>query len=141
MPAVICIKNPSDSTVKGFVCKTLPFGAVGSVLYFHRFAKANFTTPVALRAAQSVEHANKWHKSFDKGKGKGTKGKKGEKGKREVPEELKRLNLAWRTPDGVDLRLAWNTGDCAGKCRRVHQWVKGSYGDHKAIDHKSSGGT
>ena len=29
---------------------------------------------VALRAAQSVEQPNKWHKSYDKGKGKGKKG-------------------------------------------------------------------
>ena len=37
--AVICVKSPDDSTVKGFVCKTLPFGAVGSVLHFNRFAR------------------------------------------------------------------------------------------------------
>ena len=37
--AVICVKNPKNSTVSGFVCKTLPFGAVGSVLHFNRFAR------------------------------------------------------------------------------------------------------
>ena len=101
--------------------------------------EAFFTTPVALRAAQSMEQPYKWHKTFDKG-GKG-KGKKGEKGKREIPDQLKGLNLAWRTPDGRDLCFAWNTGDCTGKCGRVHQCrVKGCYGDHKAVDHKSSTG-
>ena len=102
--------------------------------------EAFFTTPVALRAAQSMEQPYKWHKTFDKGgKGKGKKGKKGEKGKREIPDQLKGLNLAWRTPDGRDLCFAWNTGDCTGKCGRVHQCrVKGCYGDHKAVDHKSS---
>ena len=100
--------------------------------------EAFFTTPVALKAAQSMEQPYKWHKTFDKGgKGKGKKGKKGEKGKREIPDQLKGLNLAWRTPDGRDLCFAWNTGDCAGKCGRVHQCrVKGCYGDHKAVDHK-----
>ena len=49
--------------------------------------EAFFTTPVALRAAQSVEQPFKWHKTLDKGgKGKGKKGKKGEKGKREIPD-------------------------------------------------------
>ncbi len=105
--------------------------------------EAFFTTPVALRAAQSVEQPYKWHKACDKGgKGKGKKGKKGEKGKREIPGQLKGLNLAWRTPDGRDLCFAWNTGDCACKCGRVHQCrVKGCYGDHKAIDHKSNAST
>ena len=105
--------------------------------------EAFFTTPVALRAAQSVEQPYKWRKAFDKGgKGKGKKGKKGEKGKREIPEQLKGLNLAWMTPHGRDLCFAWNTGDCTGKCGRVHQCrVKGCYGDHKAIDHKSNSST
>ena len=108
--------------------------------------EAYFTTPVALRAAQSAhsgEHINKWQKTSDKGgKGKGKKGgKKGDKGKREMPEQLKGLSLAWRTPDGRDLCFAWNTGDCSGKCGRVHQCrVKGCYGDHKAIDHKANSG-
>jgi len=107
--------------------------------------EAYFTTPVALRAAQASDHPNKWQKQYDKGgKGKGKKGdkgKKGEKGKRELPEQLKGLSLAWRTPDGRDLCFAWNTGDCGGRCGRVHQCrVKGCYGDHKAIDHKSSSG-
>ena len=108
--------------------------------------EAFFTTPVALRAAQSAqsgEHINKWQKTYDKGgKGKGKKGgKKGEKGKRDMPEQLKGLSLAWRTPDGRDLCFAWNTGGCSGKCGRVHQCrVKGCYGDHKAIDHKANSG-
>ena len=37
--AVICIKNPKDGKTYGYVCKTLPFGAVGSVLHFNRFAR------------------------------------------------------------------------------------------------------
>ena len=37
--ALICVKNPADSTVSEFVCKTLPFGAVGSVFHFNRFAR------------------------------------------------------------------------------------------------------
>ena len=108
--------------------------------------EAYFTTPVALRAAQAAqsgERINKWQKIYDKGgKGKGKKGgKKGDKGKREMQEQLKGLSLAWRTPDGRDLCFAWNTGDCSGKCGRVHQCrVKGCYGDHKAIDHKANSG-
>ena len=108
--------------------------------------EACFTTPVALRAAQAAqsgEHINKWQKIYDKGgKGKGKKGgKKGDKGKREMPEQLKGLSLAWRTPDGRDLCFARNTGDCSGKCGRVHQCrVKGCYGDRKAIDHKANSG-
>ena len=37
--SVICIKNPGDGQTYGYVCKTLPFGAVGSVLHFNRFAR------------------------------------------------------------------------------------------------------
>ena len=88
-----------------------------------------------MRAAQSVEQPNKSHN--DKGKGKGKKGKKGDKGKKEIRDQLKGLNLAWRTPDGRDLCFAWNTGDCAGSVS-----VSGpGHGDHKAFDHKANAGT
>ena len=83
----------------------------------------------------------------EKGYGKkGKKGKKGDgKGKRgdgkAFPEQLKGLSLAWRTPDNRELCFSWNSGDCDGKCGRVHQCrVKGCYGSHKAIDHKAATG-
>ena len=37
--SVICLKCPDDGQVYGFVCKTLPFGAVASVLHFNHFAR------------------------------------------------------------------------------------------------------
>lgn len=37
--SVICLKCPDDGQVYGFACKTLPFGAVASVLHFNRFAR------------------------------------------------------------------------------------------------------
>ena len=37
--SAICLKCPNDGRVYGFVCKTLPFGAVASVLHFNRFAR------------------------------------------------------------------------------------------------------
>ena len=45
--SVICLKNPHDGQVYGFACKTLPFGAVASVLHFNRFAR--FLKAVFLR--------------------------------------------------------------------------------------------
>ena len=45
--SVICLKCPDDGQVYGFVCKTLPFGAVASVLHFNRFAR--FLKAVFLR--------------------------------------------------------------------------------------------
>ena len=45
--SVICLKCPDDGRVYGFVCKTLPFGAVASVLHFNRFAR--FLKAVFLR--------------------------------------------------------------------------------------------
>ena len=41
------MKCPDDGQVYGFVCKTLPFGAVASVLHFNRFAR--FLKAVFLR--------------------------------------------------------------------------------------------
>ena len=47
------------------------------------------------------------------------------------------LQLAWRTPDNRELCFGYNTGNCNGKCDRVHQCrVKGCYMDHPAIKHK-----
>ena len=107
-----------------------------------------FATPVALRAAQSVEPPNKFHKGYFKGdyKGGGKDGKGKCKGKfkkanlpKDVAQKLQGLQLAWRTPDGRDLCFAWNTGSCKGSCGRVHQCrVKGCYGDHRAVDHRDS---
>ena len=37
--SVICLKCPEDGQVYGFACRTLPFGAVASVLHFNRFAR------------------------------------------------------------------------------------------------------
>ena len=37
--SVICLKCPDDGQVYGFACRTLPFGAVASVLRFNRFAR------------------------------------------------------------------------------------------------------
>ena len=37
--SVICLKCPDDGQVYGFACKTLPFGAVASVLHFNCFAR------------------------------------------------------------------------------------------------------
>ena len=45
--SVICLKCPDDGQVYGFACKTLPFGAVASVLHFNRFAR--FLRAVFLR--------------------------------------------------------------------------------------------
>ena len=37
--SVICLKCPDDGQVYGFACRTLPFGAVASVLHFNRLAR------------------------------------------------------------------------------------------------------
>ena len=95
-----------------------------------------FTTPLALRAAQSVESPNKFHKGAFKGDYKGGgkdwkgKGKGKSKSKTNLPKEvaqkLQGFQLAWRTPDGRDHCFAWNTGSCKGSCGRAHQCrVKG----------------
>ena len=110
--------------------------------------EAFFTTPVALKSSSQVDPPpNKWQRLEEKGYGKkGKKGKKGDgKGKKgdgkSFPESLKGLSLAWRTPDNRELCFSWNSGDCDGKCGRVHQCrVKGCYGSHKAIDHKAAVG-
>ena len=130
--------------------------ALGSVIKDADLKETYFTTPVALRAAMSVERhpPNKFQRSSYKGfgdfkgdwkgKGKSWKGGKGDKGgkgsKGEVRKELQGLQLAWRTPDGRDLCFAFNSGSCDGKCNRVHQCrVKGCYGDHPAVKHKELG--
>ena len=119
--------------------------ALGAVTRDADLKEAYFTTPMALRSASQVDPPNKWQRVDDKGYGKkGKKGKKGDgKGKRGdgkgFPEQLKGLSLAWRTPDNRELCFSWNSGECDGKCGRVHQCrVKGCYGSHKAIDHKAA---
>eukprot|EP00435_Cladocopium_sp_Y103_P043206 s2858_g12.t1 len=114
--------------------------------------EAFFTTPMALKAAANEQQPNKWQRFNSKGSSGGKQsssfskgsfaGKGKSKGKSKTPPvsdpRLKGLGLAWRTPDGRELCFAWNTGDCNGSCGRVHQCrVKGCYGDHKAVEHKT----
>ena len=96
--------------------------ALGQVTRDADLKESFLTTPLALRAAQSVESPNKFHKgSFKgdfKGGGKDFKGKGRGKSKsktnlpKEVTQRLQGLQLAWCTPD--DRCFAWNTGSCKG---------------------------
>ena len=120
--------------------------ALGAVIRDADLKEAFFTTPVALRAAQSLDgppHA-KWQRfnskgcsgpssskgfSSSKGKSKGFKGKSKKGGS--TDSRLNGLSLAWRTPDNRDLCFSWNNGNCDGGCGRVHACrVKGCYKDH-----------
>ena len=105
--------------------------ALRSVIRDAELKETYFTTPVALRAAMSASshsegfQQNKFQRFNSKGAGKfqQQKGKgKGHKGKgKEVRKELQGLQLAWRTPDNRELCFGYNTGNCNGKCDRVHR--------------------
>lgn len=128
--------------------------ALKAVMRDAELKEAYFTTPIALKAASSVEPPpqNKFPRFNSKGYSNQSKGfsKNQQKGKgrgkskgKSMDERLIGLTLAWRTPDGRDLCFGYNNGSCNGDCGRVHKCrVKGCYKDHPAIKHRelASGG-
>eukprot|EP00435_Cladocopium_sp_Y103_P013098 s2653_g3.t1 len=117
--------------------------ALGRVIRDSDLKETYFTTPVALKAAMSSQQEGFQQSKFQRFNSKGSGKQFTSKGKgQQIRKELMGLQLAWRTPDNRELCFGYNTGNCDGKCNRVHQCrVKGCYGDHPAIKHKELSGS